>query len=704
MIPNKIVRNTQTNAGSAIALCGIDDEDMPHILSILRDTVYTDKPLAVLREYFANAWDANREAGRGDVPVKVVLPTQLESSLTIRDNGPGLSQEGIVNTYFRYGKSTKRKSNNVVGTLGIGAKCGFAYNDSFTVTSYNGGTMSVYHATLDESDHGQIHLFYRGVKVAHAKACSAGLDLAGFQDDEYVELDYIQEIAPGLDIDDMLAQIVNTCEPETGIEIKVPIRPGDRLKFRSTACRLFAYATPQPDINTNLPESRAVWEGQAGRIVYSDAYNSGVVVVMGCIPYKVSTEYFPETERWAYQHRIEVQVPMGSVDFVASREELEYSERTIAVLGELDKALRDEIDLAIATDVASAPTPWAAKLAKANHPLNKAIASKSTGKVGVPHSFYDGFTVQKKQVGRWGSTPVSFQLVKEVALYLNDTRKKAYHFENVLSGPCVKPEGDFKTIDWDAQQALLEQRLKDNGLEGIPVVRLSSLPLIKTAGSASSKQHTPVDKAKHRKKVFRLVDINKVLGHPSSKGWEAVDREPTKGDIWVPLDRFFNDDLHQYKGAQTSLAALGMKMPTVYGYKDTPKKPMGSVPGIRFSDWWDKVKARLANHPAVVKASRILSLDEGALGCSREGRHIPELPADHPINIRAALQKEHRALSPADHRQARRLRAVAPVYQPTPAEAASEKAFDKYPLLDRWHLDSSKRPHAIEYILLIDNK
>ena len=37
--------------------------------------VYSDKVLAVIREYLSNAWDAHREAGKGDEPCEVQLPT-----------------------------------------------------------------------------------------------------------------------------------------------------------------------------------------------------------------------------------------------------------------------------------------------------------------------------------------------------------------------------------------------------------------------------------------------------------------------------------------------------------------------------------------------------------------------------------------------------------------------------------------------------
>ena len=44
----------------------ISSQDAPHIMRILRDTLYSDKILAVLREYSSNAWDAHAMAGKSD--------------------------------------------------------------------------------------------------------------------------------------------------------------------------------------------------------------------------------------------------------------------------------------------------------------------------------------------------------------------------------------------------------------------------------------------------------------------------------------------------------------------------------------------------------------------------------------------------------------------------------------------------------------
>ena len=44
---------------------GISKGDEAHLMQILRDTLYSDKVLAVLREYSSNAWDAHAASAFG---------------------------------------------------------------------------------------------------------------------------------------------------------------------------------------------------------------------------------------------------------------------------------------------------------------------------------------------------------------------------------------------------------------------------------------------------------------------------------------------------------------------------------------------------------------------------------------------------------------------------------------------------------------
>ena len=47
---------------------GLSAGNEAHIFGILRNTLYANKELAVLREYATNAWDAHVDAGLSDVP------------------------------------------------------------------------------------------------------------------------------------------------------------------------------------------------------------------------------------------------------------------------------------------------------------------------------------------------------------------------------------------------------------------------------------------------------------------------------------------------------------------------------------------------------------------------------------------------------------------------------------------------------------
>lgn len=117
---------------------------------VLSSNIYVNKIRAVIRELSTNALDIHKEVGKADVPFKVHLPTEIESWLTVRDYGTGLSREEAMYMYTTYFFSTRSDSNDYTGALGLGSKSPFAVADSFTVTSYHDGIKSVYSAYKDE--------------------------------------------------------------------------------------------------------------------------------------------------------------------------------------------------------------------------------------------------------------------------------------------------------------------------------------------------------------------------------------------------------------------------------------------------------------------------------------------------------------------------------------------------------------------------
>jgi DNA topoisomerase VI subunit B len=104
--------------------------------------LYSDKEMAVLREYAANALDATLEAaalGQPFRPIEVTLPSWDKPYLSIKDWGVGLTHDDIRRIYSQYGASTKRDSNDQTGLFGFGSKAGLTYTAAFTVTSVRDG-------------------------------------------------------------------------------------------------------------------------------------------------------------------------------------------------------------------------------------------------------------------------------------------------------------------------------------------------------------------------------------------------------------------------------------------------------------------------------------------------------------------------------------------------------------------------------------
>ena len=114
---------------------------------ILSDKLYSNKVLAVVREYLTNALDAQKANGVVK-PLEITLPN--DSVLTgitpweVRDYGTGLTEDQIHQFYCVYFSSSKQESNDFTGMLGLGCKAGFAYTNTFTVTSWINGTESKY--------------------------------------------------------------------------------------------------------------------------------------------------------------------------------------------------------------------------------------------------------------------------------------------------------------------------------------------------------------------------------------------------------------------------------------------------------------------------------------------------------------------------------------------------------------------------------
>lgn len=313
----------------------VQRHNMRHLMSILRDQLYSDKTLAPIREYSCNAYDANVENGKKDVPIKVTLPTTLFPEFKVRDYGKGISYENMKNIFCSYGESTKRNSNEFIGQLGIGSKSGFAYGDNFLVTSYMNGKKITYNCVLDKSGVGAL-----------------------------------------------LHLTTEDTNEETGLEITIPVKHTDLINFKLKSLNFFKYWNVYPNIvgiseeelnqNKNKNTTEPMLNGD-GWEIYPQGSNGGAFVVMGNISYPMTWDLvydynsrykntsFTPFYNFLTTGRVVLRMDIGSVEFAPSREALQYTEKTI-------NSIRSKVDIIIKTmrnsiqqKIAGAKSIWDAR-------------------------------------------------------------------------------------------------------------------------------------------------------------------------------------------------------------------------------------------------------------------------------------------------------------------------------------------------------
>lgn len=547
MQPNHVVREALSSPGAVSASFGISSGDTAHIMGILRDSLYTDKIRAVLREYGSNAWDAHRDAGIPDKPINVHLPTAEDPTLRIRDFGKGLSREQVFTVYTQYGASTKRDSNTAVGMLGIGSKSGFAYADSFTITSWNGGKQSIYSAALDASDKGLITLLYE-------------------QD----------------------------CGEETGVEIAIVVKPGDMEEFTDKAQKLFAYFNPRPTINTTFEEHnfRVLKNGYLDQ--KTDGYygDRGWVAVMGCVPYTITpSQLESDLPQHLWGQRGVLFFDIGDVTISASREELRYTPETKAKIIQKLSDLVDEFIITVLTEIeASGVSPWQKKVkALQLEPFKKVLQKDDQGRI-VSVVRLD--TVNDKKEPLIDMSKVTLQYAggalceviyvsPDTKLLLNDRPAN-----RTLEGYRLQRNKHFLI---KGETADIEKFLDDAGIRGIPMQPLTDMEWVGKGRKGGTKR------AQHRKKFFVLIDPRHYYGSPYSENWDAVEREPQDDDVFFVLREFSAQHTGHIKQDYEIITSAGLPFPPIYGYKSTSSKPVfaENCQGTPYETWRTKVLTSL---------------------------------------------------------------------------------------------------------------
>ncbi len=278
--------------------CSIDQEDMRYIASLLRNN-YSNPLLATIREIVANALDVTKSK-----KVDIQLPTQIEPIFIVRDYGCGLSEEDMLGLYTKYGKSTKRESNESIGGFGIGRFAPLSYTDSFIVRSIHKGHRHSYIIRVDEHD------------------------------------------------DTIVSQIESEPSRESdGIIIQVGIKKDDIAKFLKTFLKTFLYRKDAINLLNESWGSKTLGKAEESNEIFDlysqnrywedkSHYGDTPYVLMGGIPYTVN-----KNDKWfMFQSGMVYKAEIGEFKLHHSRETLEYNPQVEKALENASQKMFDKLN------------------------------------------------------------------------------------------------------------------------------------------------------------------------------------------------------------------------------------------------------------------------------------------------------------------------------------------------------------------------
>ena len=573
---------------------GIKQDGLAHIFGVLRNQLYSDKILAVVREYSANAVDANVEAGKEDQAIVVTAPNAFDPTFRVRDFGNGLNEEEIRDIYANYGESTKRKSNKLIGQLGLGSKSAFAYGDNFVIDSYVNGKKSTYNAYIDPSQIGMI---------------------AKMNEEE-------------------------TSEPN-GVEICIPVKYADIYGFKDKIKNFFKFWSSKVEVReidvSEISLGNATIEGTNWKYFSHKQYSStsfASVVVMGNVAYPFNSSIMSQEVKELFSEKVGKDcyapslaynfifyVDIGTVEVSASREDLQYTDFTKKNLVKLLDSFFSELVEKINGKIENAANIFEAKRLFQETFCNLFTQSNTFNFLGKKCN-WKGFDVSEPDIdfdfsqdeklpdsnhpasirhyfmGRRSGKSVNFYLETKLSSnenYLNviDDCDSKYLKKRVAEVIVNKKSHKIVNVIAVRDQELWEKALAKRGLEGYTFKKLSEIEIpIAQKVTISGNPVPSTRNKKHLKHSFAL-DLNKnTVFSTNSNYWDpvVVDINNDAG-VWMEINRFeckadpSIDNALLIKEINVLCSSVGISAPTFFGFKKLPNKIDSNPNFIELKDW-----------------------------------------------------------------------------------------------------------------------
>jgi hypothetical protein len=391
------------------SIMGMSSKGMEMATFYLRDKIYSDKILAVVREYICNAWD---EHVKYDItrPVDVKMVAHDNQHIwSVRDYAMGLDEHDIRNVFGMYFESTKSNTNDVIGGFGIGGKAAFSYIDTFYVVSYHNGVKTNYVCTLGSGTKGiPVGEIY---KISEEPTTESGIEIS-LEITGYSNVD---------SFDEKTRKFVSFFDPKAKVE------------FRDSSNRLITpvapvISKPMGDFIINKYEDVPHYRGSGQQFF----------IRMGGVVYPHN---FRSKSR-SFSGNVIIDVPIGRLSIPISRESIETTPLNTKVIEEIDAYL----DTLANHEISSLTTPKFGRLATGNE-------SKSNEYNGIwfTHRFGDCFSKTSKgliHIGRKKDSldgtmqPVSDDKASKHLIYVFPDIKSTNNWHKRLISALIKVQGN----------------------------------------------------------------------------------------------------------------------------------------------------------------------------------------------------------------------------------------------------------------------
>jgi hypothetical protein len=279
------------------------------VFQLFTKNIYSNPIGTVVREITSNCFDSHVEAGvNSPVLIKKTVDKQEGTTyISFIDYGVGMSPERVYDIYGVYFESTKRVDNTQIGGFGIGGKTPLAYKRS---TGHGEG----------EYD----NTFY--VITKYNGTC------------------YYYCIYEGLEAPEISLLHSEPTTDHNGTEIRVPVLEADVYNFEKEMVRQLYYF--ENVIFENFDRQTLTNQYSIVRsktfLFRGTEYSDVMHVCLGRVAYPIDYNVLGLSAS-DYRLPVAVRLEVGEIGVVASREQLDYSEKTIKTLKKKLEAVKKEI-------------------------------------------------------------------------------------------------------------------------------------------------------------------------------------------------------------------------------------------------------------------------------------------------------------------------------------------------------------------------